>query len=129
MGIKGVIVNGKNKALALLKNGGKTFWDVPGGRIEKGETIEQALRREMGEEIPNLKDYKIKELLHVCPIERTKTAENIELLLVFYKIEADIEEIELSEEHQSYKWFSLEEIDSLTPINSGIKEALRLSLN
>ena len=132
VGIKGVIVNSQNKALVLLKTvNGRIFWDVPGGRMEKGETIDQTLRRELEEEVPGIKDFQVKNLLNVDAVHRSDTVEGIDLLLVFYKVEADLEKVSLSEEHQSYKWVSLEEIDSLereASIRNGIKEALRLSL-
>lgn len=132
VGIKGVIVNSRNRALVMLKTvNGKTFWDVPGGRMEKEETINQTIRRELKEEVPNIKDFLIKELINTDIVRNVDTMENIDLLLVFYKVEADLEEVILSKEHQSYKWVSIEEIDSLeneAPIREGIKEALKLSL-
>ncbi|HNY36126.1 MAG TPA: NUDIX domain-containing protein [Candidatus Pacearchaeota archaeon] len=132
VGIKGVIVNPKNKALVMLKTvNGKTFWDVPGGRMEKGETIKQTMDRELREEIPNIKEFRVKNILNVDAVHRLDTVEDIDLLLVFYKVESNLEKIELSKEHQLYRWVSLEEIKLLekdAPIRDGIKEALMSSL-
>ncbi|MFA5714863.1 MAG: NUDIX domain-containing protein [Candidatus Paceibacterota bacterium] len=132
VGIKGVIVNHENKALVMLKTvNGKTFWDVPGGRMEKGETIEQTMERELKEEVPNIKEFQVKNILNVDAVHRLDTVENIDLLLVFYKVEANLEKVELSKEHQLYKWVSLKEIEILendAPIRDRIKEALISSL-
>lgn len=56
LGIKALIVNSENKILLLkvnplaLKNQVQPYWDIPGGRIEKGSTVEKTLEREVAEE-------------------------------------------------------------------------------
>jgi hypothetical protein len=55
------------------------------------------------------------------------------LLLIFYKVTSNIEQIQLSQEHQGYKWISQNEIDLLSNdtdiiIESGYLEALNLAL-
>jgi len=51
--VKAVIVNSQNEIL-LLKRSNKILnpgkWDLPGGTLEKAETLEEALTREIQEE-------------------------------------------------------------------------------
>lgn len=53
VGVKAVIKNSQGQLL-LLKiprpNKADSYWDLPGGRIKEGETLEQALQREIEEE-------------------------------------------------------------------------------
>lgn len=48
--LKGLIVN-KTGELLVVKEAGRTYWDLPGGGMNHGETIKQALAREMYEEV------------------------------------------------------------------------------
>ena len=57
LGIKGLIRNKKGEILLLkkaadrsLKYGREIAWDIPGGRIEEGLTVEETLQREIQEE-------------------------------------------------------------------------------
>lgn len=125
--IKGVLVNPKTKkALVLLRNNGEIeFWDLPGGRTEPGELIEETLKRELKEELLNLKEYVIDKIFYSFKIEHAQ------LILICYRIELDLEKVELSDEHKGYRWISFEEIDLLEKeafINLGTKQALKLGL-
>ncbi|MEO8060235.1 MAG: NUDIX domain-containing protein [Burkholderiales bacterium] len=50
----GVIIDPEGRFLLTSRPAGKVFagyWEFPGGKLEAGETVEQALRRELHEEI------------------------------------------------------------------------------
>ena len=77
---------------------------LPGGRVEKGETLEEALIREIKEEI-NCEVKEIKGPIDCYKLRRTGK------IYIYYlaKINEDCK-IKLSEEHDSYKWVSYEEL-------------------
>jgi len=59
--------------------------------------------------------------------------DDIGLMLLYFKVESDIEKVEISNEHLNYKWVSPFEIDNLIndkriSIEKGHIEALRLAL-
>ena len=48
--IKGLIRNPDGQVL-VVKEAGRTWWDLPGGGMDHGEDVESALAREMHEEV------------------------------------------------------------------------------
>lgn len=69
-----VIVNGKKFLLVKRKNNpAKGKWFIPGGRVFKGETLHQAIRRKIKEET-GLKNFRIGKLLAVKDFFSTKSA-------------------------------------------------------
>jgi ADP-ribose pyrophosphatase YjhB (NUDIX family) len=48
--LKAVILNDKSHVL-VVKESGRDWWDIPGGGIDHGETIKEALTRELNEEV------------------------------------------------------------------------------
>lgn len=99
--VKAIIIR-KDKVLLLRpKNplGSFNGWDGPGGHVKKGETIIDALKREVFEEtnIRIEKSYPIK-LLYIPQV-------NTDYLI--FLCTAPTDRVVLSDEHVSYKWEEL----------------------
>lgn len=120
VGVKGIIVRA-DKVLLLRKTGDRVFWDAPGGRINSGETAERAFLRELREELPSIGDITVGRLLHAHVLDRDIKGD-ISLTLLFYEIDAVLENIVLSSEHSDYEWMSFDEACRVG--SEGVPEAL-----
>ncbi|HSX43155.1 MAG TPA: NUDIX hydrolase [Candidatus Saccharimonadales bacterium] len=116
IGIKGLVRNKDGKIL-LLKTpawgGSPEYWDLPGGRMDPGETFEQTLRRELREEISV--DY-TRTAKHIATVLSNLTIPvgDIRVPLVLMAYEVDLPEgveIKLGEEDHSlaFDWFTPEQ--------------------
>lgn len=77
--------------------------------MDGDETIEETLRRELDEELPNIRNVKMHELLDAVRVHKD-IKENVSLVLVFYHVTANFEgEPKLSHEHDEYKWATKDE--------------------
>ena len=121
----GVFVWAEDRLL-YLQNGKKRYegfeWAIPGGKQEKGETIERCARRELLEETAiDIQPVHLDTLYIVKPY----------FSFTFHIFESHLETIEpvaLSEEHNAYAWCTPEEALEL-PLVSGGKEVLEWYLN
>lgn len=88
-------------------------WEIPGGKVKKGEFFDEALRREYLEEtgleifIENLFDA-IQRDYTAC-----KSGEEVKSIQLIMKVNAKSKNVKISTEHEDYKWFSKEEINEL----------------
>lgn len=123
VGIKGVVKRNDGSVLLLLKNQKNPFWEVPGGRVDGDETVEQTLYRELREELPGCSNIVIKRCLcaHRLPKD---IGEDLGLMLVYFEVSAKLSEpIELSQEHTDYRWVkSLDEVS----LDGGTHKALSI---
>lgn len=105
--VAAVIVDG-DKVLAARRGSGsfKGGWEFPGGKMEQGETREQALIREIKEELNA--DIIVGELITTVNYEYPKN----HLIMHCYFCELSNSNIELLE-HSEMKWITDKDMDNL----------------
>jgi 8-oxo-dGTP diphosphatase len=116
LGAKAIIE--QEGTVLLLKERVKEGWELPGGRVDQEQTIEEALARELGEEIPGSRLTKLGNVVHVAlgdfPVENGHR-----LCLAFFAAEVVMPKvIALSEEHTDYKWATQNDMDDLYVFNA-----------
>ena len=102
----------------------KEYWDLPKGHIEKGEKLEDTVKREVEEET-GLKDIEFiegfKETIKYFFKWENK---NILKFVTFYLAETKTRDVKISEEHIGYEWLPYEKaLEKLTFKNA--KEILK----
>ena len=110
------IIIKESKVLATQRGYGdyKGWWEFPGGKIELGEACEEALIREIYEELNA--DIEVGEEL--CAVEYDYP--KFHMLMHCYVCRLLSDEIELLE-HESARWLSRKELDSVKWLPSDIE--------
>ncbi len=108
--VKGVVFNSKNEVLLIRRskddptNSGK--YDLPGGTIEKDETVKETVSREVKEETGI--DVEVGELIDVVEFPKDSKLFKEEKRGLRYICYAENEEIQLSDEHYGADWFPID---------------------
>lgn len=128
IGIKGLIVQNSKALLLNRKKNNSIIWDLPGGRMEKGEDENKTLLRELKEEIPTIQQIKIEKFLNTYKLPRV-LSDGHGLFMLIYKVEAQFPSIELSKEHNGYMWVGIEELKESIPMDPSLKKIILGSVN
>ncbi len=110
-----LIHDGAGKVLMIRTHKWSDKWGIPGGKIERGETSEEALQREILEETA-LEISDIRFVMVQDCIDSPEFFRPEHFLLLNYITEADSHAVTLNEEAEEFVWVT-------------IQEALKLDLN
>lgn len=115
LGIKALIRNQVGDVLlmqvnpAKLNGEHKDYWDLPGGRVQKGDSVEDTLKREVLEETGIVEIANIKSASMVLSNIRIPVGkeESVGLILSVYVCTVPEDaKVVLSDEHIAYNWFA-----------------------
>lgn len=106
--VAAVIRNSKGEIFATQRGYGeyKDWWEAPGGKAELGETMEQALRREIREEL----DTEISVDSFITTIDYDYPAFHLTMHCYWCSILSGNLELK---EHEAAKWLTLDELESV----------------
>ena len=135
--VSAVIFSSDHKLLMGKKDPAKggvypSAWHIPGGGMEVGETLEEALIREIGQEVEglNLGHHRFKRLPHVNHGEAAKTLDNGErvwckMTFNYYEVHLGSTAAELArtlkpgDDLVELRWFSRRELANVEQIPGG----------
>ncbi|MBI4895707.1 MAG: NUDIX hydrolase [Candidatus Aenigmarchaeota archaeon] len=122
VGVKAILKNKEGKYLFVKRSNKKypevgAVWDIPGGRIDKGSSLMENLRREIKEEV-GLELKEIPKFIFAQDIIRPEK----HVVRITYSGVIDGEPKISDEDNTEFRWFSLEEIKSLKNIDIFLKE-------
>ena len=116
------IIRKEGKIFATQRGYGewKDWWEFPGGKMEPGETPEEALKREIREELST--EIRVDELL--CTVEYDYP--KFHLTLHCYLCSLVTEALHLNE-HEAARWLANDELDSVKwlPADREVIEKMR----
>ena len=106
--VAAAIICDEGRVLATQRGYGefKDMWEFPGGKIEINETPEEALKREVMEEL----DVKVRMEGHFCTVEYDYPTFHLSMICFICSI---AEGKLILKEHESAKWLSAEELDTV----------------
>ena len=116
------IIIDKGKVFATQRGYGefKDGWEFPGGKMEQGETSQQALMREIQEELDT--EIEVGELLETVEYDYPNFHLTMHCFLCTIK-SGDL----VLKEHEAAKWLTRETLDSVDwlPADEGLIEKIR----
>lgn len=109
--VHAVIVNSEGNVLQLKQTYTDKRWGLPGGAVEPGETIHEAIKRECKEELG------LDIIVEAFTGMYYHKSFNSQVGIFLCKLPENIE-IKLSHEHSEYRWFTLSELSDVQKLRA-----------
>lgn len=107
--IRGVLLTARDETL-VVQRASDGEWELPGGRLGPDEDVVRGLKRELDEETSL--DVHIEDTVHA---NSWQNSDDDGRFAVYYRCRTTDRTVELSEEHDTYRWVSYNEAASLLP--------------
>ena len=109
--VHALILNENNKVLTLRRSGVNDYkplyWDIPGGTVDVGETVENALEREIREET-SLIIKPIKPIYVYSNLDQVPKRQTAQIIYLCKYISGEV--VLNPEEHDEFKWVDYNEL-------------------
>lgn len=115
--VRGIILDGRGKTL-VVRRSSDGAWELAGGRLGPQEDVESGLQREIEEE--TTLSIEVGETVHA---NAWQNADGDGRFAVYYRCLTINRDVELSEEHESFRWVSYDTAESL--LSDPAAQALR----
>ena len=111
-----VITDEVGRVLLLKSTYGSLAWGLPGGALDRGETIHDCLSRECMEELG--------QMVRLGPLTGVYLHSSVNSHVFIFRAELSAPaDIRLSTEHSEFRWFPLEELSAVQRVR--VEDCLR----
>ncbi len=116
--VKAIILN--DDKILLVKEWDDEWWSFPGGGIEYGESIQDALYREVEEEL-GISHENIKSDLEIIHVGIGAIVEKLPMTNLFIRVDIPVDKIKSTKDVIQYKWFTPEELSDLSIVPTTVE--------